>query len=711
MPRRTPRTSADVDTTCNVQDPTWMPRGRFGTRADAGSVGEGGECGGGGERGEEAADWGKAGSVRGARVPGASTSTSMNPVARLADAMLGTSAKTQERLRELPGVVGVGEASTSGAQGVVLPGLPGSEYERGFHSPLDRSDSSFLQGFSGRDGEFAEAWTDATHLHLPGEELGRPPFLHDTGEPGMSAAFEEFENIYGQEARRRHFDEDFSLDDGAQPERVLSGFLRSFLDSTRSEMPFHAVRLPELGLSDADKRCIRDRSSIMARHFFADKGDEYATAQVSALLQSLDITAEDESRLREPMGGRFDEFDDYWGESTARNQKQMWREEAGVMADRRAGSEAANLAAMRQTKSLVETLSQNQDPKFKNSRFLQFVSKMSRGELIFDENGVKPGVESKASEWAAEFQEEHGPKSWVNEFSHASRQQDQWADEFAEQVSDTDWTQEFGEQVARGAFSGTEAEWLDSYNKFVEEQVKGEAGKSASSRWLYQFADQNPYVGHPNPLREGQELFRKGLLSEAILALEAEVLKNPTSVDGWRLLGIAHAENDDDRQAIASMSQAREADPTNLEVLLSLGVSHTNELEAAEALDYLKAWLQNHPKYGHLVTQATAPSMTHSEALDLKPNYVRAWSNMGIGYANQGLYGESIRYYVRALSMNPKADNAWNYLRIAARQSLPLRMVCVHQNSERQSANRYCDVWIKRVPLHFAYVILRPHRL
>ncbi|XP_052881293.1 peroxisome biogenesis protein 5-like [Gossypium arboreum] len=58
----------------------------------------------------------------------------------------------------------------------------------------------------------------------------------------------------------------------------------------------------------------------------------------------------------------------------------------------------------------------------------------------------------------------------------------------------------------------------------------------------------NPYVGHQNPLKEGQELLRKGLLSEAVLALEAEVMKNPENAEGWRLLGITHAENDDDQQ-------------------------------------------------------------------------------------------------------------------------------------------------------------------
>ena len=70
----------------------------------------------------------------------------------------------------------------------------------------------------------------------------------------------------------------------------------------------------------------------------------------------------------------------------------------------------------------------------------------------------------------------------------------------------------------------------------------------SSSKWLYAFSEQNPYVGHPNPLKEGQELFRRGLLSEAVLALEAEILKNPDNVEGWRLLGITHAENDDDGQ-------------------------------------------------------------------------------------------------------------------------------------------------------------------
>lgn len=41
---------------------------------------------------------------------------------------------------------------------------------------------------------------------------------------------------------------------------------------------------------------------------------------------------------------------------------------------------------------------------------------------------------------------------------------------------------------------------------------------------------------------------RRGILSEAALALEAEVTAHPGNAEAWRLLGTVHAENDDDTQ-------------------------------------------------------------------------------------------------------------------------------------------------------------------
>ncbi len=39
------------------------------------------------------------------------------------------------------------------------------------------------------------------------------------------------------------------------------------------------------------------------------------------------------------------------------------------------------------------------------------------------------------------------------------------------------------------------------------------------------------------------------------------------------------------------------ADPNNAEVLLSLGVSYTNELDQGRALNFLSAWLSRQPAF------------------------------------------------------------------------------------------------------------------
>ena len=58
-----------------------------------------------------------------------------------------------------------------------------------------------------------------------------------------------------------------------------------------------------------------------------------------------------------------------------------------------------------------------------------------------------------------------------------------------------------------------------------------------------------------------------------------QIQKSGDSVEAWSLLGRVHAENDDDPMAICAMMRAYQAQPDNLDVLLSLGVSHTNELD------------------------------------------------------------------------------------------------------------------------------------
>lgn len=639
-------------------------------------------------------------------VPGSASSS--NPFGALANSILGSSSKTQE-LKGLPGAaISVSGSSPDFRSEAPLSTIPGLENEG--QQQLHGQNSEFLNSFrSTNDGVLADAW----------KEIRQPPLYTRVSE--IEPQFQEFEQIYNRGLP--------PVWDGP-PQGVLSRFLHSFVDSGRAGVPFHPATLPVLGLSQGDKQCIRDRSFIMAHHIFADKSEDYINAQVNALLHSLDIDGN--QGLREPMRGQFRELEEYWTETQGSLRSGMpnfaadkW---ASEFAQQRAsgdpetwahsfeqqhgingwasefeqeqsqlarigqvrGANMPNIAAMEQSRMLAHTLAQNDDPKFQNSKFLQFVSKMSRGELIVDENQIKPATRSIANNWVDEYQTQHsaGPSSWADQFVQEEFPQgrETWAKEFAkeytQQVVDDkwvnefsklhvqDWADEFGQQLAKGAFGeSTTDDWANAYDKYLDEQLVASKQQSNASRGVYVFSDMNPYVGHPNPLIEGQELFRKGLLSEAVLALEAEVLKNPDNSEGWRLLGITHAENDDDQQAIAAMMRAQEVDPTNLEVLLALGVSHTNELEQPEALKYLYMWLQNHPNYGVLAPPQLADSpfyadvaRLYNEAAQMSPEDADVHIVLGVLYNLSREYDKAIESFQIALKLKPYDYSLWNKL-------------------------------------------------
>lgn len=630
-------------------------------------------------------------------------SSSSNPLGALANALIGSSSKTQERLKEIPTSV------TTSSNGNFLAGveepfvsLPGSEFEHPLQPNIQGS--QFLQGFRSADqNRLADAW----------DEIQRPqlPFAH--GSQNMT-------NIPLEHAR-------LQPDLNGPPQQVLSSFLHSFVNSGHGGVPFRPASLPLLGLSEGDKQCIRDRSTIMARHFFADKTEDFINGQVNALLSSLEI--DNHVRARGPVPGRYPELEEYWNESLAMKPvphvadgwisefaqnrvghadpnawAQSFEQQHGAngwasefeheqsqlgMIGQMRGANIPNLAAMEQTRMLAHTLAQNSDPKFQNSKFLQFVSKMSRGEISIEENQFKPATIS-SGDWAADYEQQHnggqswadqfaheelsrGPQGWVNEFSAERAQHgsvnDEWVSEFSKLNVNDDWADEFGRQVAEGAFGETSADgWAEAYDEYMNEQASLKQ-QSDASRGVYVFSDLNPYVGHPNPLKEGQELFRKGLLSEAVLALEAEVLKNPENAEGWRLLGIAHAENDDDQQAIAAMMRAQEADPANLEVLLSLGVSHTNELEQQAALKYLYSWLRHHPKYGSIAPQEQPISFYHADvarlftdAAKMAPEDADVHIVLGVLYNLSREYDKAIESFKTALELKPRDYSLWNKL-------------------------------------------------
>merc|ERR1719356_1286737 len=120
-----------------------------------------------------------------------------------------------------------------------------------------------------------------------------------------------------------------------------------------------------------------------------------------------------------------------------------------------------------------------------------------------------------------------------------------------------------------------EQAWNGDLNMDQMEKMWMGGGNKADTE--YEFSKENKYLETDDPLAQAMQLLREGRDREALLALEAEVQRNPESSEGWRQLGQLYAELDQDIEAIQCLRRGHEVDPYNLESLLALGVSCTNE--------------------------------------------------------------------------------------------------------------------------------------
>jgi peroxin-5 len=256
----------------------------------------------------------------------------------------------------------------------------------------------------------------------------------------------------------------------------------------------------------------------------------------------------------------------------------------------------------------------------------------------------------------------------------------------------------------------------------------------------YELSEESNMLAHPavkrelssNPtalsqidfMAEGYKHFDAGNLSRAITYFEAELQLRPDNVMAWTVLGKCHAENENDRSAIACLEHAVEHDPYALEALLPLGVSYVNELDTGRALRTLQAWVEHNPTYAglemnneveanvrdssvypgmhtamlnevkELLHQALHHSLTEDvvasssvhealgvcynvsqeydvaaqhmqKALEGRPNDYALWNKLGATMANGNRSDEALPDYMKALELKPKYARAWLNMAIA----------------------------------------------
>jgi peroxin-5 len=348
-----------------------------------------------------------------------------------------------------------------------------------------------------------------------------------------------------------------------------------------------------------------------------------------------------------------------------------------------------NLTGAGMDSRMLEELKNSGNSKFRNSKFLEFISKVQDGRVTFtDDNRM---IEHTAEELAAQR-------------GQATDESDAWAQEFQQSLRPEDLEQEFGNQDdAYENMFGNNASWQEALAK-----ARAEA---AAPKDAYKFGqDANPFLDSKDSFADGLALLKAGRLKEAISAFEATVQKQPDHAEAWRYLGQSNAENEEESGAIAALLQCINRDPYNLDALLMLGVSYTNDLEEMRALKYLKTWLLNNPDYqnaglesdnqavqeyeelyssGHSldehlhnqvsnmflkavtvnprdadlhtvlgvlyhITQDWDKSIaSFKNALKLRPDDAQLWNKLGATQANSGKSAEAMQSYKRALQLRP----------------------------------------------------------
>ena len=149
-------------------------------------------------------------------------------------------------------------------------------------------------------------------------------------------------------------------------------------------------------------------------------------------------------------------------------------------------------------------------------------------------------------------------------------------------LADEELTNHFGDEYDQ---------WKDFEGQFGQDIRTHDFGRGPELG-TYMFEENNMFKNMPNAYEEGQKIMREGgNLSLAALAFEAAVKREGEFVDAWVALGQAQAQNEKEAPAIRALEQALKLDPDNLDALMGLSVSYTNEGYDSLAYRTLERWI------------------------------------------------------------------------------------------------------------------------
>eukprot|EP01125_Pyxidicula_operculata_P013671 TRINITY_DN4540_c0_g1_i1.p1 TRINITY_DN4540_c0_g1~~TRINITY_DN4540_c0_g1_i1.p1 ORF type:complete len:679 (-),score=193.10 TRINITY_DN4540_c0_g1_i1:25-2061(-) len=467
----------------------------------------------------------------------------------------------------------------------------------------------------------------------------------------------------------------------------------------------------EGNFTDEEKKVMSHRHRILESHLkhnFQDENNIQTPSHeqhVSSLLQQLDINKPNSTTNSSPSPSRtwLQEFNNSSKELDEQAFDNAWR---NTTTSSRPPTHQVQVSTTSTESTLVNNfleeekkLNQNQSELQENEsitfqQYQNYLKQLDDGEMNISPSGAIHGVNPTTTKLTTKSLVEQ----YLSDQSTSNDEYTKWTQEYMEKESELEnqellWNELRNmEKMMNGGSGGGDLEdLLGDQFKSIWERIGDQINKP------YQFQKNNIYLNSSSdPYSIGLEKLESGQLSQAILAFEA-ALQRPQKSEQitsnvWYRLGLAHAENEDDFNAILALNPSVELSKKlgdlDLKKVTALAISCTNEFQVAQVHSSFQSWFSSYPQFKHLsypledfekegseivnqdrTIEAFRKTIKIIESSTTPSNKSENDSLLGDIYVALGTlnslsseYGKAAECFKMALSYNPKDYQLWNKL-------------------------------------------------